>query len=109
MPDKCWKCGNPASAIVLGEYVCDLCYNIRDPAKPPPPPDIKTLTNRIMVECRAEIERARTIHPKPRFTALIEEIGEVATDLEERRNPRDELIQVACVALRLAIEPWEHR
>lgn len=53
-----------------------------------------------------EIKRARSLHPKPSFAALVEEIGEVGTDIQNGIDPRNELIQVAAVAIRLATEPW---
>lgn len=52
-----------------------------------------------------EIESAEKNHPTPSFPALVEEVGEVAKAIEEEGlmswEYRAELIQVACVAVRL--------
>ena len=53
-----------------------------------------------------EALRARAIHRLPNFEALVEEVGEVAKDLQEGRDPRIELVQVATLAMRLATEEW---
>jgi hypothetical protein len=56
-----------------------------------------------------EVERARTKHPggKHLTVALMEEVGELAKALLENEGSdrvREEAIQVACVALRIATE-----
>jgi NTP pyrophosphatase (non-canonical NTP hydrolase) len=61
-----------------------------------------------------EVQRARNKHPMNfnLFTALVEEIGEVARALQEEdvENLLEELVQVACVAMRLATEgDMQHR
>lgn len=48
-----------------------------------------------------EYERACKLHTSASLAALVEEIGEVAKDMQEGRDPSTELIQVAVVALRL--------
>jgi NTP pyrophosphatase (non-canonical NTP hydrolase) len=50
-----------------------------------------------------EIDRAKKIHPKPTMMALVEEVGEVAKAAQEEGPDRlcEELLQVACVAIRL--------
>ncbi len=63
----------------------------------------------IFDELRAEIARARAKFPKKDhlFAALGEEVGELARELLEGGTPqriREEAIQVACVALRIAEE-----
>lgn len=52
------------------------------------------------------LQYARSKHAQPTFAALIEEVGEVAKDMNECRNPRNELIDVATVAIRLCNESW---
>jgi NTP pyrophosphatase (non-canonical NTP hydrolase) len=62
----------------------------------------RTLTHRI--------NEASAKHPKPSFAALVEEVGEVATEIQDGNNPaayRNELIDVACVAVRLVIESYK--
>ena len=51
--------------------------------------------------CKAEIK-----HPVPSFEALVEEVGEVAKAIQEQGavEYRAELLQVACVAVRLIHE-----
>lgn len=63
----------------------------------------------IFDDLRAELSRARAKFPKNDhlFAALGEEVGELARELLEaggRRRVREEAIQVACVALRIAEE-----
>lgn len=52
------------------------------------------------------INKARSLHPKPTFEALAEELGEVAKDLQEGNCPKDELLDVATVAMRMYIERY---
>ena len=49
------------------------------------------MTETALAETHDEIDRARGIHPKPSFAALVEEIGEVATDIQNGndRKPAD--------------------
>jgi NTP pyrophosphatase (non-canonical NTP hydrolase) len=61
-----------------------------------------------------EVQRARSKHPInfDLFIALVEEIGEVARAIQEHdtANLLEELVQVACVAMRLATEgDMQHR
>lgn len=50
-----------------------------------------------------EMERAQKLHPSPSFEALVEEVGEAAKAAQEEgpERFREELLQVACVAIRL--------
>ena len=68
--------------------------------------DRATETGVALIDLRNEIRHARTLHTHPSFAALVEEIGEVATDIQNGKCTRAELIQVAAVAIRLATEPW---
>lgn len=52
------------------------------------------------------LESARAKHPLPTLAALFEEVGEVAKDFNDGNNPRNELIDVATVAIRLCTETW---
>ena len=66
-------------------------------------------TDRTIIALRAELERARAKFPANAhlFAALGEEVGELARELLEggpRKRIREEAIQVACVALRIAEE-----
>ena len=66
-------------------------------------------TDRTIVALRAELDRARAKFPgnEHLFAALGEETGELARELLEngtRKRIREEAIQVACVALRIADE-----
>lgn len=54
----------------------------------------------------AELRRARSLHAKPNLAALVEEVGEVAKDIQEGKNAAYELIQVATVAIRLVSEVY---
>jgi NTP pyrophosphatase (non-canonical NTP hydrolase) len=55
---------------------------------------------------KMNIEIAKKKHPEATFTALVEEVGEVARCIEEKKDPTFELYDVATVAIRL-IEQWE--
>jgi len=57
----------------------------------------------ILITLIHEIDRARKLHPVPSFAALVEELGEVAKAIQEEgpAEYRAELLQVACVAMRL--------
>jgi len=68
--------------------------------------DRATETGVALIDLRNEIRHARTLHTHPSFAALVEEVGEVATDIQDGKCTRAELIQVAAVAIRLATEPW---
>ena len=66
-------------------------------------------TDRTILALRAELERAREKFPQNDhlFAALGEEVGELARELLEggpRGRIREEAIQVACVAIRIAEE-----
>lgn len=65
--------------------------------------------DKYFLQClQREVDRARRKHPTnfDLFSALVEEIGEVARALQDNDidNLIDELIQVACVAMRLTTE-----
>ncbi len=57
---------------------------------------------------RAEIARARDLHPGNRhlFLALVEEVGEIAEAVQrgDIEHARQEAVQVACLAVRLIEE-----
>ena len=63
----------------------------------------RTTFEGIAVMIRAEVERAESLHSKPSFVALVEEVGEVAQAIQGEPIDAycDELSQVACVAIRL--------
>ena len=66
-------------------------------------------TDRTIMALRAELDRARAKFPANDhlFAALGEELGELARELLEggsRKRIREEAIQVACVAIRIAEE-----
>ena len=66
-------------------------------------------TDRTIMALRAELDRAREKFPSNAhlFAALGEEVGELARELLEggpRKRIREEAIQVACVAIRIAEE-----
>lgn len=62
----------------------------------------------IFAEVSSELHRAmkKFPQPNPTFHALVEEVGELSTALfeEPRANVRKEAVQVAVMALRLALE-----
>lgn len=61
---------------------------------------------RVICDIIDRLESARAKHPFPTFAALVEEVGEVAMDINEGNNTRNELIDVATVAIRLCNESW---
>ena len=65
-------------------------------------------TRDMLCRIEDELDRARTKFPEPTATmvALTEEVGELAKALldESWENVRKEAIQVACMAIRVAIE-----
>lgn len=118
MADKCFLCRDKATAITKSKFVCDACYlrienglitfseSILINGNECAPHMMTASIENVLSEIHTEIERAQSIHPQPSFAALIEEIGEVATDIQNGDDPRAELIQVAAVAVRLIIERW---
>lgn len=61
---------------------------------------------KIFAEVNAEIYRARSLHPSCSLAAIMEEAGEVARALqdEDLGAIRRECVQLACTALRVALE-----
>jgi len=56
------------------------------------------------------INQASSKHPKPSFAALVEEVGEVATEIQAdmpEGSYRSELFDVATVAIRLILETYK--
>lgn len=119
--DKCVLCGAPAKAIARSKFLCIPCFDRFERGKlrlneliildlnktnHDQPHVITAMIETVFGEIHSEIERAQSIHPKPSFAALVEEIGEVAMDIQHGNDPRPELVQVAAVAVRLIIEQW---
>lgn len=68
---------------------------------------LQLLFNTAIHDLKNEIESAREAHPQNSMmmTALCEEVGELAKALlEGNSNYYEEAIQVACVAIRIAVE-----
>lgn len=78
------------------------------PRKPPTTVRHVTPENRLMVEIMAELSRARAKFPGENvtFAALVEEVGELATATfsESRDRVRKEAVQVAVMAMRMALD-----
>jgi len=72
------------------------------------------LTDCILLEVKAELERARALHPRrfnsahEGYAVLLEEVDELWDEIkanpQDRRRMRAEAIQVAAMAMRFLVE-----
>ena len=76
--------------------------------RPPAPDAYDAELNAFFDRVRAEVYRARSLHPHPSELALMEEVGEVAKAVQEGdvASMREEIVQVACVCARLDLERY---
>jgi hypothetical protein len=68
---------------------------------------LRRLTGDALYHVLAEVERAREMHPRATFAALVRALGDVGRALETGapdEELRRELVHVACVAVRLLTE-----
>jgi len=66
--------------------------------------------SQFLYQLMLRVNEARTKHPRVPLWALFKEVTDLQKELECGRNVeqlREEALDVACVALRMAVESWK--